>query len=544
MAVQKMQLVNILGQMDNFDEMAEKLYEKSSFHPETSKEFLNKFDDITQFNEKGHSESGLNKALETLSNTGITAEYVNFDDNNLSEEEIISYFEIVNSYVLNYQTNKASYNSTILKYENIIGQLTPLIELDTTIEDLNSFTYVAFRFGKLPIDSYEKFKLFIAENEDVYFFPFLTTKDSVFGMYLAPRNSMQNAENMFKSLNFESMELPHDVNGTPKEVIEHLKEEISKLKLEVEKLDKEYTEYIGNNREKILSCYCKVRKKSEFFNLKKNVAHSDKSFYLLGWVPQEETESLVKTFDNDNDIICMPVNDKSEEIECDKMPPTKLKNFVLFRPFEELLKMYALPSYNEFDPTPLMAFTYSLFFGMMFGDVGQGAILIIAGLIMGHKLKIQLGKVLYSIGIFSVIFGFIYGSFFGYEDIIPFGFKAMHSGASINFTLIVAILIGVVCNVMVIMINIINGIRQKDKGKIFFDVNGIAGLVFYIAVIAGVLLLFGNGTSVFTPLYIAIFVVLPLLLMFLRHPLWKTCNTHRKDWMPKNISEYIVENFL
>ena len=53
-------------------------------------------------------------------------------------------------------------------------------------------------------------------------------------------------------------------------------------------------------------------------------------------------------------------------------PPTKLKNPKLFKPFEMYIRMYGLPAYNEIDPTIFVAITYSLIFGAMFGDAGQG----------------------------------------------------------------------------------------------------------------------------------------------------------------------------
>jgi V/A-type H+-transporting ATPase subunit I len=179
----------------------------------------------------------------------------------------------------------------------------------------------------------------------------------------------------------------------------------------------------------------------------------------------------------------------------------------------------------------------------MFGDCRQGAILLLGGYSWAFKKKIPLGKVIATVGVFSIIFGFFYGSVFGYEDIFTFGFKTMHSSENINITLIASILIGIFCTCMVIVINIINGIRQKNLEKTVFDFNGIVGLIFYVSIIAGVLLLLGSGTSVFTPLYIIIFVVLPLLIMFFKHPLAKLA-ARKKDWLPKNMGEYILENFF
>ena len=91
---------------------------------------------------------------------------------------------------------------------------------------------------------------------------------------------------------------------------------------------------------------------------------------------QKEIESDADTFcimeDNHNNIM--------------STPPTKMKNPGLFKPFEMYVEMYGLPSYNEIDPTILIGITYSILFGFMFGDAGQGLCLLIGGFLL-YKFK-------------------------------------------------------------------------------------------------------------------------------------------------------------
>src|SRR5690606_12368938 len=104
----------------------------------------------------------------------------------------------------------------------------------------------------------------------------------------------------------------------------------------------------------------------------------------------------------------------------DLTPPTKLRNSRLFKPFESLVKMYGIPSYNEIDPTPFLSISYMILFGAMFGDLGQGFILLLAGILLG-KLKgnVMFGGLLSRLGLSSMIFGVLYGAVFGFEHIIP-----------------------------------------------------------------------------------------------------------------------------
>ena len=92
--------------------------------------------------------------------------------------------------------------------------------------------------------------------------------------------------------------------------------------------------------------------------------------------------------------------------------PTKLKNPRFFKPFEMFVKMYGLPGYNEFDPTIYLAITYSFIFGIMFGDAGQGLCFVIGGFLIYHFKKVPLAAIMGTAGIFSVIWGLVYNSFF------------------------------------------------------------------------------------------------------------------------------------
>ena len=82
------------------------------------------------------------------------------------------------------------------------------------------------------------------------------------------------------------------------------------------------------------------------------------------------------------------------------------------------VEMYGIPDYDGIDPVPIVALTYSLLFGIMFGDVGQGIVVILAGLLLSKWKGMKLGEVMMRIGIFSTIFGFVFGSVFGNETML------------------------------------------------------------------------------------------------------------------------------
>jgi len=185
--------------------------------------------------------------------------------------------------------------------------------------------------------------------------------------------------------------------------------------------------------------------------------------------------------------------------------------------------MYGTPAYNEIDPTFFVAITYSLLFGMMFGDVGQGLCLILGGAIIYKLKKSNLAAIIASAGIFSTIFGFLYGSIFGFEHVIPhLWLNPMENVMTVLFT---AVGFGVGLIIIAMILNIINGIKSKEIERVLFDTNGVAGLVFYGAAITCALLI-ATGNTLPATILLVIFFGIPLLLIFFKEPL--THLVHKK----------------
>ncbi|MCK5731455.1 MAG: V-type ATP synthase subunit I, partial [Tenericutes bacterium] len=211
-----------------------------------------------------------------------------------------------------------------------------------------------------------------------------------------------------------------------------------------------------------------------------------------------------------------------------------------------------LPSYSSIDPTPILAVTYSLLFGMMFGDLGQGLVLALFGLLMYKKFKIQLGAIAIRIGLVSAFFGFLYGSFFGNEEILTpiftnwLGFNGkIIEVMDPEFTmtlLITTVMLGSVLIISSIIINMIISIKKKKYAELLFSQNGVAGIVFYLFILIALALQFVNGVSAFNGLTVLFFVIIPLSLIVLKHPLDRLM--HGNTMFPEKIGGFIIEGFF
>ena len=164
--------------------------------------------------------------------------------------------------------------------------------------------------------------------------------------------------------------------------------------------------------------------------------------------------------------------------------PVALRNPGIFSPFEALVTNFAQPRYQELDPTFLIALTFPILFGAMFGDVGQGAlIMLIGGIIASRTIRALrslagLGGLIVACGLFAAIFGLFYGSLFGIETILPaFWIRPMEN---ITEMLMVAIGAGIVLLSTGFILNILNASMSREWERLFFGQNGLDGFILYL----------------------------------------------------------------
>ena len=233
--------------------------------------------------------------------------------------------------------------------------------------------------------------------------------------------------------------------------------------------------------------------------------------------------------------------EKPKEEDLRESSPTIMKNFFLVRPFESITRLYGTPTYSEIDPTPIIALTFPILFGLMFGDIGHGIILIIAGLIGGIVFRKRGGEtanfawIIFFCGWAAFFIGFLYGEFFGDHEIAIFG-KVLWNFeenpiilpilGSLNnpldnimnvFTF--AIYIGVFHINLGWFIQFLNYWKQKRKYLGFTD-----SLMKILLLIGGTILIFGFGFDIYrwlSPPYPILFTIIPGILLLLLKPLGK-----------------------
>jgi len=266
---------------------------------------------------------------------------------------------------------------------------------------------------------------------------------------------------------------------------------------------------------------------------------SARAMFITGWMDIKDRERLIEILQG----ICGNRFIVSERK--DPAAPVRLLNMRLFKPFELLVKTMGMPSNSEIDPTPLTAITFVLMFGLMFGDLGQGLVLMIGGLVLrkfGKKkmqdVLVQAGGILLACGFSAAVCGLLYGSLFSSEQIIPALW--FHPTAHIMKLFTVTIVMGVVFIIAGLCINILNNVLNSDYTEALLEKRGLVILVLYTAIVFFVLNFQRTGQS---PALWAIgtFIFLPLVIFSLRG--WLGMVLFQKD-KPHSLSEYIIETVM
>lgn len=186
----------------------------------------------------------------------------------------------------------------------------------------------------------------------------------------------------------------------------------------------------------------------------------------MGWIPEADKDGFAAEARR---MGCTCDFERPDALDATKAP-VKLKAGFFSQIFLPFVEMYGYPVYGEANPSIFMLITYCLLFGIMFGDVGQGAVLVLAGLYMFKKRGMWLGRIVMAVGCSAIVFGFVYGSVFGNEHLLP-GFKVLEEGNAMTVLLLSA---GVGCVLIVVsaIFNIVTGFRQRDYHKALFSANG------------------------------------------------------------------------
>ena len=561
--IEKMKFLSITGPKADIDRVVNTYLSKYEIHLENALSELTTVQNLTPFLEINPYKEALNTAnlfceeLNSFATDTVKAETAQAAAQTMDVETALDTIRRIQTVYQDLDKKRSDLKNQLTTVDESLRVIRPFRNLDFDISSILKFRFIRFRFGRIGKEYYQKFERYIYDNLDTIFIKCDEDDQYIWGMYFVPEPESQKVKAVYSSMHFEKIYMPDSYEGTAREAFEQLAQKRSLILSDFNTVSQKRNDFLISHCREILAAQAAIARLSGNFDIRKLAActkgkgENDIFYILCGWMTEKDAHSFQTDIKDDSKIFCIIDGEDDEHIqpETHQQPPTKLKNPKLFKPFEMYINMYGLPAYNEMDPTWFVAITYSFIFGAMFGDAGQGLLLFIGGFLLYKFKHIALAGIISCAGVFSTIFGILFGSFFGFENLFPaLWLRPMNNMMTVPFigklntVFIVAIGFGMGLILLCMVFNIINAWKAHDTEHIWFDTNSVAGLVFYGSATVSIALILTGHTL---PGGILLFIMfgIPLSLIFFKEPL--TALVEKKsEVMPKEKGMFIVQGLF
>lgn len=561
--IEKMKFLSITGPKADIDRVVNTYLSKYEIHLENALSELTTVQNLTPFLEINPYKEALNTAnlfceeLNSFATDTVKAETAQAAAQTMDVETALDTIRRIQTDYQDLDQKRADLENQLTTVDESLRVIRPFRNLDFDISSILKFRFIRFRFGRIGKEYYQKFERYIYDNLDTIFIKCDEDDQYIWGMYFVPEPESQKVKAVYSSMHFEKIYMPDSYEGTAREAFEQLAQKRSLILSDFNTVNQKRNDFLISHCREILAAQAAIARLSGNFDIRKLAActkgkgENDIFYILCGWMTEKDAHSFQTDIKDDSKIFCIIDGEDDEHIqpETHQQPPTKLKNPKLFKPFEMYINMYGLPAYNEMDPTWFVAITYSFIFGAMFGDAGQGLLLFIGGFLLYKFKHIALAGIISCAGVFSTIFGILFGSFFGFENLFPaLWLRPMNNMMTVPFigklntVFIVAIGFGMGLILLCMIFNILNAWKAHDTEHIWFDTNSVAGLVFYGSATVSIALILTGHTL---PGGIVLFIMfgIPLILIFFKEPL--TALVEKKsEIMPKEKGMFIVQGLF
>ncbi|MBN2351197.1 MAG: ATPase V [Spirochaetales bacterium] len=383
----------------------------------------------------------------------------------------------------------------ILKHEDIKRQVLLFGDLKSGLQAGSQYSFLNFQIGVLAAERLGDFKAEIDAFPSVVL-TFREDENAASLLVISMKRDDAQVDALLEKYGFQEAEVIPEMLGAKEEVAAAVEKKISALSAEQETLNTESQAVVAGERDRLLDLWENLRLNELYYRIQSYFSRTSRTVLFSGWVPaarQSAVEQGIRRITGGSFYLEWRSPEGLEKETRRRVNvPVQLKNPKLLSPFQMLVTNFSIPRYSTIDPTPIVAILYLVMFGLMFGDVGQGLVLFIAGLLGAlfgkfKKNMKELVKLLVYCGGAAVLGGFAFGSFFGLPGIVPtlwFNFDELVASGSLPpgspvqsliQMLVITLYFGIGVIALGLVLNWINLIRSRQWVKLVFERTGIIG---------------------------------------------------------------------
>jgi V/A-type H+-transporting ATPase subunit I len=303
------------------------------------------------------------------------------------------------------------------RYDATLRKLLPIVP---SLEDLENYTVTAILLERRYEDALE---LITRQLEELTrgrceVLSRLVDGDTLGAVLVFPKEQTRTVSDLLGQENIAQVRLPQEVSGLSfADALADIERRLREIPRQLAEIEEQRMQLAQEYRPKLLAWQSLLQDHIARIDVCTSFGQTDYTFVIEGWIPEKHVPEVVKALESEIGSEVLAIQAPVDEEER-AQAPVMFENPRLVRPFEPLVELLALPKYGALDPTPLMALFLPFFFGMILGDVGYGAILL--GLMVylrrrfapGSTLR-RLSEVLIFGAGWGIVFGFLYGEFFG-----------------------------------------------------------------------------------------------------------------------------------
>lgn len=356
-----------------------------------------------------------------------------------------------------------------LKYLELIVKKYPKLKL----RDLNFEGEVVFsKTIILPVEREEEFKKKVKGMVQFIFEELTQDFHEKVATMVGLKRDLQRVNLILRDLNIKTLDIPSELKTT-EEYLEELKEKLGKYSEEHLETAKELEKLVEDNLNQVIVLRLILENEVAKLSVLEKAVGAKYVSVIEGWVPESLKKKLLYELHSNVKYFYISFLEPAKEEE----PPTKMKNFKILNFFEPLVKFYGVPRYKEWDPTPIVAYSFSAFFGIMLGDVIYGLAMFLAVKYILDKFVenpesenyLLFKRMLYVAAAASVTGGLLFGSYMG-DTFTRIGVNIPPLAPQLTDPLsliIVSMIIGLVHVNIAHFLGFVRALRDRDKPIIF-----------------------------------------------------------------------------
>jgi V/A-type H+/Na+-transporting ATPase subunit I len=438
-----------------------------------------------------------------------------------------------------YRERQKNIQQEILKLQDIRRQMGLFSDIREGLKAHSTYSFLSIQTGSVPTSKTEDLSMALKKLPSVML-EFQEEDSRTNLLVITMKKDDGQVNSILEKYNWLDVDITEHMGDVKEDVARDLEAKCASLEKEQKGLEIKAKSAITDKSEMLEELWKNCKLNSLYYRVKSYFSKTARTILFSGWLPASKQKAFEASVTDATNGRCYLEWSNPVDMEKENIPkstiPVEMKSLKILSPFTMLVKNYAIPEYGSIDPSPFVAVAYLCMFGLMFGDVGQGLILVLGGILGSLFFKkkdrgyFNLSLLIIWCGCSAILFGGLFGSYFGMQWLKPawFDYHGIIQGhthstgmvTDVYGILLVTIYFGVLVIGLGLILNWINHIVKRNWFKLIMDKGGLIGGWMYFA---GVYTAWYFGMHGFRELPDSTFLFfglgLPAILFFFKAPI-------------------------